>query len=83
MSQRPLFLDNLYSVKRQRRIGCFLKGCKIVFIAGATITIVSLLAVLGAHYMANMAKHHIQKEKNININSKQTNTVVYLSEKQR
>lgn len=67
----------------KQKIRKFLYGCKIVFIAGTTIIIVSLLAVLGAHNMANIAKHHILKEGNIKTNSKQTNTVVYLSEKQR
>lgn len=84
MSQRPLFLDNLYSIKRQRRIECFLKGCKIVFITGATAMIVLSLAVLSARDIANRTKRQVStKEGVVKTGSDQVKTVSYSTQKQK
>lgn len=83
MSQRPPFLDNLYNSKRQRKIECFLRVCKIIFIAGATVMIVSWLIALGARDTLTRAKRKVLKEKVIKINSDKVKTVSYSIQKQK
>lgn len=83
MSQRPLFLDNLYSVKRQQRKKRFINGCRIVFITGAIAIIIIPFIMIGTRDTIHRARKYVHKSAKMEIKNIQNKTISYHFENQK
>ena len=83
MSQRPPFLDNLYNVKRQRILNCFLQGFRIVLITGAVAIIIIPFIKIGTQDTINRARQHVSKPSKVKMDNIQNKTVKYRLQNQR